>query len=84
MLNAGQSFGRECSRRAHRWGSFDYSGFAQLNVPGGVIRNIALQAAFFAAEEGQPIGMKHILEGARSEYGKLERSLTPAEIRGWL
>jgi hypothetical protein len=62
----------------------DYERLAQLNVPGGVIRNIALQAAFFAADDGQPIGMKHILEGARSEYGKLERSLTPAEIRGWI
>jgi AAA+ superfamily predicted ATPase len=62
----------------------DYGRLAQLNVPGGAIRNIALQAAFFAAEEGQPIAMKHILEGARSEYGKLERSLTPAEIRGWV
>jgi hypothetical protein len=62
----------------------DYDLLAQLNVPGGVIRNIALQAAFFAAEEGQPIGMKHILEGARTEYGKMERSLTPAEIRGWV
>jgi ATPase family associated with various cellular activities (AAA) len=61
----------------------DYARLAQLNVPGGVIRNIALQAAFLAAGEGQSIGMKHILEGARSEYGKLERSLTPAEIRGW-
>jgi AAA+ superfamily predicted ATPase len=62
----------------------DYERLAQLNVPGGVIRNIALQAAFLAAEEGSAIGMKHILEGARSEYGKLERSLTPAEIRGWV
>jgi len=62
----------------------DYARLAQLNVPGGVIHNIALQAAFLAAAEGQSISMKHILEGARSEYGKLERSLTPAEIRGWL
>ncbi len=62
----------------------DYERLAQLNVPGGVIRNIALQAAFLAAEERQPIGMKHILEGARCEYGKLERSLTPAETRGWI
>jgi SpoVK/Ycf46/Vps4 family AAA+-type ATPase len=62
----------------------DYERLAQLNVPGGVIRNIALQAAFLAAEEKQPIGMKHILEGARCEYGKLERSLTPAETRGWI
>lgn len=62
----------------------DYERLAQLNVPGGVIRNIALQAAFFAAEARQPIGMQHILEGARCEYGKLDRALSPAETRGWL
>lgn len=62
----------------------DYERLAQLNVPGGVIRNIALQAAFLAAEACQSISMQHILEGARSEYGKLERSLTPAETRGWI
>jgi hypothetical protein len=65
-------------------GQLDYERLAQLNVPGGVIRNIALHAAFFAAQSGESIGMQHILEGARSEYGKLERSLTPAETRGWL
>ena len=65
-------------------GQLDYDRLAQLNVPGGVIRNIALHAAFFAAHSGESIGMQHILEGARSEYGKLERSLTPAETRGWL
>ncbi len=57
---------------------------AQLNTAGGNIRNIALGAAFLAAEAGEPVRMRHLLQAARSEYAKLERSLTDGEIAGWL
>lgn len=57
---------------------------ARLNVAGGNIRNIALNAAFLAAEADEPVGMKHLLHAARSEYGKLEKPLTEAEIGGWV
>jgi len=56
---------------------------AQLNVAGGHIRNIALAAAFLAAERDEAVAMQHVLEGARLEYGKLERPLADAETRGW-
>jgi SpoVK/Ycf46/Vps4 family AAA+-type ATPase len=56
---------------------------AQLNVAGGNIRNIALQAAFLAAGEDEAVGMRHILYAARAEYAKLERTLTDTEIEGW-
>jgi AAA+ superfamily predicted ATPase len=56
----------------------------RLNVAGGNIRNIALNAAFMAADAGEPVQMKHLLVAARAEYLKLERTLTDAEIRGWL
>jgi hypothetical protein len=56
---------------------------AQLNVPGGHIRNIALAAAFFAAERGERVTLHHVLEGARLEYRKLEKPLADAETRGW-
>jgi ATP-dependent 26S proteasome regulatory subunit len=62
----------------------DAGKLAQLNVAGGNIRNIAMNAAFLAAEEGQPVRMAHLLQTARSEYAKLERPLTDAEIRGWI
>jgi len=57
---------------------------AQLNITGGNIRNIALNAAFLAAHEGKPLGMKHILQSVRSEYDKLEKTLNAVEIAGWL
>ncbi|MBD1928525.1 ATP-binding protein [Trichocoleus sp. FACHB-90] len=57
---------------------------AQLNVAGGNIRNIALNAAFIAADAGEPVGMKHVLQAAKSEYVKLERPLTDTEVKGWV
>jgi hypothetical protein len=56
---------------------------ARLNVAGGNIRNIALHAAFLAAEAGQPVLMDHVLRAARGEYAKLEKTLTEAEIGNW-
>lgn len=56
---------------------------AQLNIAGGNIRNIALNAAFLAANAGEPIHMSHILIAAQAEYSKLDRSLTEAETAGW-
>jgi hypothetical protein len=64
--------------------SLDISKLAKLNLPGGNIRNIALNAAFLAADAGQPIWMSHIYDAAKAEYAKLERPLAEAEIGGWL
>ncbi|MBE9514415.1 MAG: ATP-binding protein, partial [Chloroflexi bacterium] len=61
----------------------DADKLARLNVAGGNIRNIALHAAFLAADTDEPVHMPHLLRAARTEYGKLEKSLTEAEIRGW-
>ncbi|MFJ9415746.1 ATP-binding protein [Streptomyces sp. NPDC101227] len=57
---------------------------AQLTVAGGSIRNIALSGAFLAAEEGDRLQMRHMLAAARTEYLKLERSLAPSEVHGWV
>lgn len=62
----------------------DPTNLAQLSVSGGNIRNIALNAAFLAADAGEPVQMKHLLRAARTEYAKLEKSLTEAEIGGWI
>ncbi len=62
----------------------DYAKLARLHVAGGNIRNIALNAAFHAAEDGEPVGMAHLLRAAHSEAAKRERPLTDAETRGWV
>ncbi|MBW0001704.1 MAG: ATP-binding protein [Verrucomicrobia bacterium] len=64
--------------------SLDPKKLSQLNVAGGNIRNIALNAAFLAAESGCPVEMKHLLEAARLEAHKIERPLSETEIRGWI
>jgi hypothetical protein len=61
----------------------DLEALARLNVTGGNIRNIALNAAFLAAEGGEAVGMGHILRAAQSEYAKLEKPLTEVEAAGW-
>jgi ATP-dependent 26S proteasome regulatory subunit len=63
--------------------ALDFDKLARLNVAGGNIRNIALNAAFLAADADEPVRMEHLLRAARGEYAKLEKPLTGAEIGGW-
>jgi len=62
----------------------DPESLSRLNVSGGNIRNIALNAAFIAADSQEPVRMTHLLRAARSEYAKLEKPLTDAEVEGWV
>lgn len=62
----------------------DHRRLAQANLAGGNIRNIALNAAFLAAEENTHLRMSHLLQAARGEAQKIERPLTDFEIRGWV
>ncbi len=62
----------------------DAQKLGQLNVAGGSIRNIALNAAFLAAEEGEPIRMEHLRRAAKGEFEKVGRSLNEQEVAGWV
>jgi len=61
----------------------DPARLAQLHMTGGNIRNIALNAAFLAAEKGQPLSMSHLREAANLEAVKTERPIASTETRGW-
>ena len=63
--------------------ALDIGRLAQLNVAGGNIRNIALGAAFLAADGGGAVSMGHVRRAARAEYAKIGRAMTGAEIAGW-
>ncbi|TVT51266.1 MAG: ATP-binding protein [Denitromonas halophila] len=65
-------------------GDLDFVKLARLNATGGNIRNIALSAAFLAAEAGTPVSMAHLLRAAHLEAAKREKSPTDAETRGWV
>jgi hypothetical protein len=64
--------------------ALDAKKLAQLNVTGGNIRNIALNAAFLAASSTRSVDMGHVLLAARLEAHKIERPLSDAETRGWV
>ncbi|MEA5515874.1 ATP-binding protein [Nodularia sp. UHCC 0506] len=62
----------------------NYTHLGRLNLAGGNIRNIALNAAFIAADSGESVMMKHIKQSAQIEYMKLGMMLTDVETRGWV
>lgn len=61
----------------------DFAKLAKLCVTGGKVRNIALNAAFLAAQDSEPVMMKHIKQAAEAEYLKSGQSLSNVETRGW-
>ena len=62
----------------------DDAALAELSLAGGNIRNVALFAAFLAADEDEPIAMRHLARAARTECAKLDRPVTEPGVREWL
>jgi len=62
-------------------GDVDYERLARLNLTGGSIHNIALNAAFLAAQAGTEVTMGLILSAARTEFRKLERPVRETDFR---
>ena len=62
-------------------GVLDYERLARLNLTGGNIHGIALNAAFFAAQAGTPVTMGLVLEASRVEFRKLDRPVNEADFR---
>ncbi|QLE75101.1 ATP-binding protein [Streptomyces rectiverticillatus] len=58
----------------------DADRLAELPLSGGMIRNIALNAAFSAASAGTPIGMPAVLAAARAELRKADMPLPAADF----
>ena len=70
-----KSFPRRAATEA-----IDFAMLARLEIAGGNIRNIAVNAAFLAAAESRPIGMEHILHACRREYAKIDKLVAEAEF----
>jgi SpoVK/Ycf46/Vps4 family AAA+-type ATPase len=58
----------------------DYAFLSRLEIAGGNIKNIAMNAAFLAASHDQPIGMQHVLSAARREYMKIDKLVLESEF----
>jgi hypothetical protein len=61
--------------------SLDWDRLARFNLTGGSIHNIALNAAFLAAQAGTAVSMPLALEATRTELRKLERPVNEADFR---
>ncbi|HEV3166192.1 MAG TPA: ATP-binding protein [Isosphaeraceae bacterium] len=61
--------------------SLDYDRLAKLNLTGGSIRNVALNAAFLAASAGTSVTMPLVLAAARGEFLKAEKPINEADFR---
>jgi ATP-dependent 26S proteasome regulatory subunit len=57
-------------------GVVDFGALAKLQLSGGHIRSVALNAAFSAARRGAAIEQRDLIAAARAEFAKLERSFT--------
>jgi hypothetical protein len=54
----------------------------QFKLSGGNIKNIALAAAFLAADDGGRVTMAHLLQTTRREYQKMGKTLSESQLDG--
>jgi hypothetical protein len=62
--------------------AIDFGALARLDLAGGSIQSVALNAAFLAAADGRVITMDHLTHAASREYAKLDKVATDAEFGG--
>jgi len=68
---------------APRAASLDLASLARrFELTGGHIRNIALAAAFLAADEGADIEQRHLMRAARREYQKMGKMIDESLFTG--
>jgi len=61
-------------------GALDFDCLGRMEIAGGNICNIALNAAFLAAGAGGSINMEHVLTAARREYAKIDKMVLESEF----
>ncbi|NRR29670.1 ATP-binding protein [Oxalobacteraceae bacterium] len=64
--------------------ALDVGKLARLSLTGGHIRNVALNAAFLAADAGAAVSMRHLRQAVQAEFSKLDQGLPGAEVEDWL
>ena len=52
----------------------------QFKITGGNIKNIALGAAFLAADDGGKINIEHLIKATKREYQKIGRLCTETDF----
>ena len=59
----------------------DLDHLSRLSLTGGSIHNVAVNAAFLAADAGISVGMPMVLQAARAEFRKIGRPANEADLR---
>jgi hypothetical protein len=59
----------------------DFERLAKLNLTGGSVHNIVLNAAFLAADRNVTVSMPIVLEAAKMEMRKLKKPINEADFR---
>ena len=57
-------------------GNQDFLTLSELKITGGNIRNICLNASFFAAHDNSPVNKDHIKKAIQIEFSKIGQTLT--------
>jgi AAA+ superfamily predicted ATPase len=60
--------------------SIDFASLSKLKITGGNIRNICLNASFFAAHDDMAVNKTHINKALQIEYSKMGRSLSDDDL----
>jgi SpoVK/Ycf46/Vps4 family AAA+-type ATPase len=60
--------------------ALDFDFLSRLDLSGGNIRNIVVNAAFLAAQDDECLGMKHVVNAASREMAKMDRVVGPSEF----
>jgi AAA+ superfamily predicted ATPase len=58
----------------------DVEFLSSLELTGGNVKNVALTAAFLAADDDASVGMEHVVRAARREFQKTGRLIDPEEF----
>ncbi len=61
-------------------GLLDFGALAKFKITGGNIRNICLNASFFAAHDDLPVNKTHIKKALQIEYSKIGQNLTNTDF----
>ena len=64
--------------------ALDLDALARLELAGGSIVTVAVNAAFAAAAQDRAIGMDHVAAAARAELAKLDRLVRDGDLDAWL
>jgi ATP-dependent 26S proteasome regulatory subunit len=62
----------------------ELSWLSRLDLSGGNIKSVAVNAAFLAASDKSAIGMSHVVRAAAREYAKLSKPVSAAEFGPYL